>query len=291
MVAKSQIGRQKPAPVGVGRQQSSLARGANLDRFPALTGGFAGTRFLLTGFGVAEKFTVKRWWRKLKRYLGWRLKHPFAPYEDYYVHSVMKKIREGSGHPAIGSASRPVREHSELLEFLQKYGLQPTDVAVDYGCGSLRLGRAVIDYLEPGKFWGVDITDEFYKLGLEAMDPAWLQQKAPKLGVINPETLAKVKADRPRLIGSWHVCSKVPEARLDAYIGNIVSLLSPGSIALVHFPETAERRKLSGLAWASPRSLLEKVARSHAPKAEISFDALTDTEVDGIRQTLLVIRA
>ncbi|WP_374651904.1 hypothetical protein [Dongia sp.] len=240
---------------------------------------------------MAYEFTPKRWWRKFRRYLAWRVTHPLAPYEDYYVHAVMKKIRDGAGHPAIGSASRPVRQHSELLEFLQKYGLQPNDVAVDYGCGSLRLGRAVIDYLEPGRYWGVDITDEFYKLGLEAMDPAWLQQKAPKLGVINPETLAKVRADKPRLIGSWHVCSKVPEARLDSYIGNIVSLMSAGSIALIHFPETAERRQLSGLAWSSPKTLLEKIARRHAPNAQISFDPLTHTEIDGIRQTLLVIRA
>lgn len=239
---------------------------------------------------MAHEFNAKRSWRNFKRYLKWRITHPFAPYEDYYVHAVMKKINSGSGHPAIGSASRPVREHSELLTFMQKYGLQPTDVAVDYGCGSLRLGHSVIDFLEPGKFWGVDITDEFYKLGLEGMDPVWLREKAPKLGVINPETLAKVRADKPRLIGSWHVCSKVPEARLESYIGNIVSLMSPGSIALVHFPETAERRKLSGLAWASPRSLLEKIARQHAPNAQINFEPLVEGEVDGIRQTLLVIR-
>ncbi len=239
---------------------------------------------------MAYEFTAKRWWRKFKRYLGWRLRNPFAPYEDYYVYSVMKKIRHGDGHPAIGSAARPVREHTELLDFFRRYGLQQTDVAVDYGCGSLRLGAAVINFLEPGKYWGVDITDEFYKLGLKARDPAWVKAKAPKLGVINPETLAKVRADKPRLIGSWHVCSKVPEARLDAYIGNIVSLMSAGSIALIHFPETAERRQLSGLAWASPRSLLEKVARRHAPNATISFDPLTETEIDGIRQTLLVIR-
>lgn len=240
---------------------------------------------------MAHEFNAKRSWRSFKRYIKWRVTHPFAPYEDYYVHSVMKKINSGSGHPAIGAASRPVREHAELLIFLQKYGLQPTDIAVDYGCGSLRLGRNVIDFLAPGKYWGIDITDEFYNLGLAAMDPAWVREKAPKLGVINPETLAKVRADKPRLIASWHVCSKVPEARLDSYIGNIVSLMSPGSIALVHFPEMAERRQLSGLAWGSPRSLLEKVARQHAPQAQISFDPLTEGEVGGIRQTLLVIRA
>jgi hypothetical protein len=197
---------------------------------------------------LANKFNAKRWWRATKRYLGWRLRNPLAPYEDYYVDVVMSKVRK-SGHPAIGPNARPVRTHSELLDYLVKFGLKPNDVAVDYGCGSLRLGESMIDYLEPGKYWGVDITHEFYELGLKGIDPALISAKQPKLGVINAETLAKVRADKPRFVGSWHVCSKVPEARMDAYIGNIVSLLGPGSTALVHFPETVERRPVPGPCW------------------------------------------
>ena len=239
---------------------------------------------------MAYEFNLKRWWRGAKRYAGWRLRNPLAPYEDYYVHSVMQKVR-GRGHPAIGPGSRPVRAQTELLDFLVKFGLKPGDVAVDYGCGSLRLGEAVMAHLEPGKYWGIDITHEFYDLGLQAIDPALIAAKKPKLGVINDETLAKVRADKPRFVASWHVCSKVPEARLATYIGSIVGLLSPGSIALVHFPETAERRQMSGLAWASPRHLIEKLAREAAPKADIGFQPLVEGEIDGIQQTLLVVRA
>lgn len=201
----------------------------------------------------------------------------------------MRKVRK-SGHPAIGPRARPVREHSELLDYLLRYGLQPDDVAVDYGCGSLRLGRALIDYLAPGKYWGVDITHEFYELGLQGMDAAFIRDKRPNLGVIQTDVLARVRADKPRFVASWHVCSKVPEARLDTYLGNIVSLLSPGGTALVHFPESPERRQLSGLAWASPSHLLESIVRRHANGAEISFLPLVEGEIDGIRQTVMVIR-
>lgn len=239
---------------------------------------------------MAYEFNVKRWWRATKRYAGWRLRNPFAPYEDYYVYSVMKKVR-GRGHPAIGPGARPVRAQTELRDFLVKFGMKPDDVAVDYGCGSLRLGEAVIEYLNPGKFWGVDITHEFYELGIKNIDPALIAAKQPKLGVINDETLAKVRADKPRFVASWHVCSKVPENRLEGYIGSVTSLLAPGGVALVHFPETAERRQMSGLAWGSPRALIEKVARAVAPKAEISFQPLVEGECKGIRQTLLVVRA
>ena len=77
--------------------------------------------------------------RRALTYWRWRLSHPTAPYEQYYVHRVMSKIRSGHGHPAIGPKARPLRNEAELLEFLLKHGLKPGDLTIDYGCGSLRL--------------------------------------------------------------------------------------------------------------------------------------------------------
>ena len=96
---------------------------------------------------------------------SWRLSHPTAPYEQYYVHRVMSKIRSGQGHPAIGPTARPLRNESELLEFLLKHGLQPSDLTIDYGCGSLRLAPPLIQFLEPGKYGGMDLAQHFHDLG------------------------------------------------------------------------------------------------------------------------------
>jgi SAM-dependent methyltransferase len=227
--------------------------------------------------------------RRALTYWSWRLSHPTAPYEQYYVHRVMSKIRSGQGHPAIGPAARPLRNESELLEFLLKHGLKARDLTIDYGCGSLRLAPPLIEFLEPGKYWGMDLAQDFLDLGRAHLSPELAKAKRPRLDVIGEEVIQRARSEAPRYIISWHVCSKVPENRFDAYIGNIAAMMTPGATALVHFPEAAEMRKQTGLAWARPRShVLAAVARAN-PNIACKFDSVVAAEVDGIRQSYAIL--
>ncbi len=174
--------------------------------------------------------------RRALNYWSWRLSHPTAPYEQYYVHRVMSKIRSGQGHPAIGPTARPLRNDFELLEFLRKHGLQPGDLTIDYGCGSLRLAPPLIDFLEPGRYWGMDLAQDFLDLGRAHLSAELAQAKRPRLDVIGDDVIQRARAEAPRFIISWHVCSKVPENRFDAYIGNIVAMMTPGPPPWCIFP-------------------------------------------------------
>ena len=215
--------------------------------------------------------------------------HPTAPYEQYYVHRVMSKIRSGEGHPAIGPTARPLRSESEVLDFLRRHGLQPGDLTIDYGCGSLRLAPPLIDYLEPDKYWGMDLAQDFLDLGRAHLSPELAKAKRPRLDVIGDDLIRHARGEQPRYIISWHVCSKVPENRFDAYIGNIAGMMTPGATALVHFPESVEVRKLTGLAWARPRTqITAAVARSN-PRIECDFDAVTEGEIDGVRHSYAIL--
>ncbi|MGH6892788.1 MAG: class I SAM-dependent methyltransferase [Dongiaceae bacterium] len=217
------------------------------------------------------------------------MSHPTAPYEEYYVHRVLSKVRSGRGHPAIGSAARPLRRESELLDFLVKHGLRSSDLAVDYGCGSLRLAPPLIAFLEPGKYWGMDLAQEFLDLGWNRLDRELVRVKQPRLDIISSEAIRRARAERPRFVISWHVCSKVPDSRFDAYIGNIADLLTPGATALVHFPEAAQRRKLTGLAWAIPREQFKAAVRRVNAQIACSFGTVVEGETDGIRQSYAII--
>jgi hypothetical protein len=227
--------------------------------------------------------------RRALNYWAWRLSHPTAPYEQYYVHRVMSKIRSGEGHPAIGPTARPLRNESELLDFLLKHGLQPGDLTIDYGCGSLRLAPPLIDFLEPGKYWGMDLAQDFLDLGLAHLSPDLAKVKYPRLDVIGDEVIQRARAEQPRYVISWHVCSKVPENRFDAYVGNIATMMTPGATALVHFPETAELRKLTGLAWARPRSQVAAAVSRANPKINCDFGTVIEGEVDGIRHSYAIL--
>ena len=232
---------------------------------------------------------LKKKIRRALNYWAWRISHPAAPYEQYYVHRVMAKIRSGHGHPAIGPTARPLRNESELLEFLLKHGLQAGDLTIDYGCGSLRLAPPLIGFLEPGKYWGMDLAQDFLDLGRAHLSPDLAKAKQPRLDVIGDEVIQRARAARPRYIISWHVCSKVPENRFDAYIGNITTMMTPGATALIHFPEAAEIRKQTGLAWARPRSQIVAVVARANPKIGCDFGTVVEGEVDGIRHTYAIL--
>lgn len=222
-------------------------------------------------------------------YWSWRLSHPTAPYEQYYVHRILTRLGSGRSHPAIGPTSRPLREESELLDFLRRHGLEPGDLTIDYGCGSLRLAQPLIAFLQPSRYWGMDLVQEFLDLGRASLPPDLERTKMPRLDVITDEVIDRARAERPRYIISWHVCSKVPEHRLDAYIGNIAAMMTPGAKALIHFPEAAKLRRQTGFAWARPRSQIAAAVARANPKIACAFDKVVEGEVKGIRQTYAIL--
>ena len=53
------------------------------------------------------------------------------------------------------------------LDFLVDQGLQPDDKFVDVGCGSLRAGRHLVDYLEPRNYFGIDVNTQLIAAGYD----------------------------------------------------------------------------------------------------------------------------
>jgi SAM-dependent methyltransferase len=51
------------------------------------------------------------------------------------------------------------------FDFLVKQGLKPNHVFLDIACGSLRVGRLLIPYLEPGNYLGIDKHAEVIEAG------------------------------------------------------------------------------------------------------------------------------
>jgi SAM-dependent methyltransferase len=66
------------------------------------------------------------------------------------------------------------------LQFLVAQGLQPQHTLLDVGCGSLRAGIHFVDYLDPGRYYGVDINETLLDAGYERELADDLRPKLPR---------------------------------------------------------------------------------------------------------------
>jgi SAM-dependent methyltransferase len=67
------------------------------------------------------------------------------------------------------------------FEILKRYGLERDHSFLELGCGPLTAGIPIIDYLDPGKYMGVDIRESVLNLAWMEIGKAGLSAKNPRL--------------------------------------------------------------------------------------------------------------
>jgi SAM-dependent methyltransferase len=172
------------------------------------------------------------WERADARARRWLARHPGTGYRHYYAHLALRRIEEGRPQPSLGPGWTGGDGRQEL-EMLVSLGLRPGDTLVDYGCGTLRVGRLLIEYLERGRYWGLDVDEGLLESGRQMVDESLLRQKAPHLGLIGPETIAAAAEARPGFVCAFGVLQHVHPDELDEFMSNVAALLTPGATALL----------------------------------------------------------
>jgi SAM-dependent methyltransferase len=76
-----------------------------------------------------------------------------------------EQIAAGMHRKFIGGHWETHGQHQ--LDFLRAQGLQPKHKFLDVGCGSLRAGRLLTEYLDPGNYYGIDANIELLEVGYE----------------------------------------------------------------------------------------------------------------------------
>jgi SAM-dependent methyltransferase len=84
-------------------------------------------------------------------------------------------------HAMVGPAQHWKAMREFQIDFLKRQGLQPTDTFVDIGCGTLRGGIPVIEYLGEGNYTGLDVRDEALEEGRKELARFNLEAKRPEL--------------------------------------------------------------------------------------------------------------
>lgn len=145
---------------------------------------------------------------------------------ETYVDRVMYRLDAGRVHASLGpNLKKGSAERARVtLDKMIDKGLKPEHVVVDFGCGTLRVGVALIEFLAPECYVGLDIDQRFLDLGRQMLPPGLDEAKRPILRVISAESIAEVAVKKPDWIFSGGVMQHVPPEELGTYFGNISAL-------------------------------------------------------------------
>lgn len=205
---------------------------------------------------------------------SWRMRrssHRGKSFADFYVSNISRKLDRGISHKTLG-ANGFNRKGEKIFSSLQRLRPAADGPVIDYGCGSLRLGQHFINTLGPRQYWGLDVTDRFFKDGVALLPGDVIAEKAPELHVISKVTLAAAAAAKPRFIYSIAVMLHVPRAELATYWHNILSLLHPGSTAVVNFDMAEKEMRIARKNWAYSESQVRNIIESICPALPLRFE-------------------
>jgi SAM-dependent methyltransferase len=183
---------------------------------------------------------------RLSYKVGYALKHPTrvlpyarrrgrdalislkSPDHVSYYRAVMKSDTARSSEGAVGSHTHDSWLELGKLQFdyLVGHGLQPGDRMLEIGCGNLRAGRLFIEYLNPGHYYGLDISPDILVAAQETLTEYGLQGKIPHLTVVSDLKLEFLPSERFTVVHAHSVFSHSPIGVIDeclAHVGRIMT--------------------------------------------------------------------
>ncbi len=96
--------------------------------------------------------------------------------------------RQEKRHSQVGAPELWKMKRDFQIGFLKKERLKPEDSLLDIGCGTLRGGIPIIEYLETGHYYGIEARSETLEEGRKELVEAGLEHKSPVL-VSSPDIL------------------------------------------------------------------------------------------------------
>jgi len=201
----------------------------------------------------------------------WRLRHSSPQYASYYAAVSTAQINLGLRHRTLGvkfARRKPDDWTPRIMKYLLANGLAPHHLCVDFGCGSLRIGYPLIRYLDPGNYHGIDITDRFYRDGIELMDPAVICSKQPHLDVIDDRVLGQLSRNPPDIVLSSAVIQHIPPHELGRYFERVSRLIGPRTRAFLFFDEMPQPTQTAWTSWAYPAAILTNQINRLCPRSK-----------------------
>jgi SAM-dependent methyltransferase len=207
-----------------------------------------------------------------------------------YYRSVMRSDTARSPYGAVGTAGRGHWERLGRLQFdyLTRHGLEPSHRILEIGCGNLRAGRLLIDHLEPGHYYGIDISPDILFAAQDTVAEYGLQDKLPHLTPVRDLRLEFLPEGRFDVVHAHSVFSHSPIEVIDECLAHVGRVLAPDGFFDFTFNRTegAEHHVLREDFYYRTATLIA-LARKHRLSARFMDDWERDNDH---RQSKLRIR-
>jgi SAM-dependent methyltransferase len=157
-----------------------------------------------------------------------------------YYRAVMASDTTRSPEAAVGSATRErwLALGQMQFDYLVEHGLRPQDRMLEIGCGNLRAGRLFIDYLEPGHYYGIDISPDILIEAKKTLVHYNLQDKLPHLTIADNLTLDFLPSGWFTVVHAHSVFSHSPLPVIEECLAHVGRVLAPGGFFDFTFDRT-----------------------------------------------------
>jgi SAM-dependent methyltransferase len=157
-----------------------------------------------------------------------------------YYRAVMASDTARSPDRAVGSRSedRWLALGQMQFDYLVGHGLKPRDRMLEIGCGNLRAGWRFIDHLEPGHYYGIDISPDILLQAQRTLVRRGLQDRLAHLALVENLTFDFLPSRWFTVAHAHSVFSHSPLKVIDECLANVGRVLAPGGFFDFTFDRT-----------------------------------------------------
>jgi SAM-dependent methyltransferase len=214
-------------------------------------------------FGHATRETrVDQDRSSLRHKLAYARAHPdrIVPYVKRYARDIALRVRTRGDHvnyyrgvmrsdtarnpeDAVGSATHESWERIGRMQFdyLLGHGLRPEHRMLEIGCGNLRAGRHFVRHLEPGHYYGIDISPDILFEAQRTIVRDGLAEKLPTLTPVRDLTFAFLPDASFDVVHAHSVFSHSPLPVIEECFAHVGRVMAPGAFFDFTFDRTTGR--------------------------------------------------
>jgi SAM-dependent methyltransferase len=175
----------------------------------------------------------------------------------------------------VGSdiSARSRRIGKMQFDYLRAHGLRPEHRVLEIGCGNLRAGWRIIRYLDPGNYYGIDISQQVLFAAQQTVAARGLTEKLPYLLLVRDQNFTLLPDAAFDVINAHSVFSHTPLDVVEDCFAHVGRVMKPDGFFDLTFKRTEgkEYGKLREDFYFRTETLLAAAAR-HGLSAQFMDD-------------------